>query len=400
MDNIQYGGYMLSVKTSGGSDGQIIDLVDEIIGSAVKQQASDIHIEPLDDCLRIRYRIDGMLQTEEELPLEKHPAIVSRIKIISGMDIAEKRIPQDGRMEIELQQGVVDLRISTLPTMRGEKVVIRILDRSCNLLSAERLGMSATNYRLFRRLYSLPHGMVLVTGPTGSGKSTTLYAALNAVNTEEKNIITIEDPIEYKLIGINQVAVNNKAGLTFASGLRAIVRQDPNIIMVGEIRDTETARIAVQAAMTGHLVFSTLHTNSAAGAVTRLIDMGIESFLLAATLRGIIAQRLVRRICPNCREQYILSAAEQSLLKTNSEQACHGSGCEQCRYTGYRGRIAVHEILVCDDEMRKAILAGADEAEIAATGYQNGSKSLAEDGINKVLEGITTVDELMKAIYL
>lgn len=399
MENIKYSGYIPSVKVSGSSDGQIIELVDNIIGNAVAQKASDIHIEPLADCLRIRYRIDGMLQTVTKLALDKHPLIVSRIKIISGMDIAEKRVPQDGRLEIELEQGVVDLRISTLPTMQGEKVVIRILDKSCNLLSVESLGMTAENYSLFKQLYSLPHGLVLVTGPTGSGKSTTLYAALNAVNTEEKNIITIEDPIEYKLDGINQVAVNNKSGLTFASGLRAIIRQDPNIIMIGEIRDAETAKIAVQAAMTGHLVFSTLHTNSAAGAVTRLIDMGIEPFLLAATLRGIIAQRLVRRICTDCKEQYILSAAEQSVLKTAINKAYRGAGCEQCRYTGYKGRIAVHEILVCDDVMRKAILTDADETKIAAAGYQNGSKSLTEDALNKVLTGITTKEELMKAIY-
>lgn len=397
MENTKFTGYTSLAKKSISGESQIIDLVDKIICDAVSQQASDIHIEPLAEYLRIRYRIDGVLQTVQKLNPNKHPVIVSRIKIISGMDIAEKRLPQDGRLE--LRQENVDLRISTLPTMQGEKVVIRILNKASDLLDQESLGFSDENYRLFQHLYSMQHGLVLVTGPTGSGKTTTLYAALNAVNTDATNIITIEDPVEYKIDGINQVAVNNKAGLSFASGLRSIVRQDPNIIMIGEIRDLETAQIAVQAALTGHLVLSTLHTGSAAGAVTRLIDMGIEPFLIAATLRGIIAQRLVRKVCSNCKKAFIPSEEEQGLLHVQTDKIYHGTGCDQCRETGYKGRIAVHEILLCNDSMRKEILHGADEEKIAAAGHISGSKSLYEDAAMKVLNGTITMEELMKVVY-
>lgn len=399
MENIKYNNHLAGVKQNMGAVSRIEDLVDFVISEAVLQKASDIHIEPLEDHLRIRFRIDGLLQTVYKLPMEKYSAVVSRIKVISGMDIAEKRIPQDGRLGIELKGQPIDLRVSTLPTVNGEKAVIRILDKASNLLDVANLGMTEVNYRLYRKLYSLPHGIILVTGPTGSGKSTTLYAALNAVNTEDKNIITIEDPVEYKLPGINQTAVNNKAGLTFSIGLRSIIRQDPNIIMIGEIRDAETAKIAVQAAMTGHLVLSTLHTNSAAGAVTRLIDMGIEPFLLASTLRGIVAQRLVRYICPKCKEKYAASPAELDFLQMGSAVLYKGTGCEHCRNTGYSGRLAVHEILLCNAVMRRMILKGAEEEQLYAASCSEGSTSLKQDGIMKALAGRTTVSEIMRAVY-
>lgn len=283
----------------------IIALVDGVLDEAVRLNASDIHVEPLDKGLRVRLRVDGLLRTARTLDSQLHGAVLSRIKIMAGLDIAERRLPQDGRMDLAWGQRKIDLRISTMPTIRGEKAVIRILDKSNQFLQLDKLNFTEENLALYQKLYGSPYGMVLVTGPTGSGKSTTLYAALNELNDGAANIITIEDPAEYKLNGVNQVAVNSKAGLTFANGLRSIVRQDPDIIMVGEIRDSETARIAVQAALTGHLVFSTLHTNNAVGAISRLVDMGIEPFLLTSALRGIVAQRLVRCICPPlCRKIY------------------------------------------------------------------------------------------------
>ena len=280
---------------------QAVKFVNELLELAVKKNASDIHIEPLEEVTRVRLRIDGLLCNVVEVLRINHSAIVSRIKIICGMDIAEKRLPQDGRVEVEVSGSKVDLRVSTLPVINGEKVVIRLLEKSQKLLQLEALNFSESNFKIYKQLINSPHGIILLTGPTGSGKSTTLYATLQELNDETKNIITIEDPVERTIEGINQIAVNNKAGLTFATGLRSIVRQDPNIIMVGEIRDGETAKIAVQAALTGHLVFSTLHTNNAIGAVTRLLDIGIEPFLLAAALRGVVAQRLVRTICPYCK---------------------------------------------------------------------------------------------------
>ena len=291
---------------------QAVKFVNELLELAVKKNASDIHIEPLEEVTRVRLRIDGLLCTAVEVLRSNHNAIISRIKIICGMDIAEKRLPQDGRVEVEVgSSSKIDLRVSTLPVINGEKVVIRLLEKSQKLLQLEALNFSESNFKIYKQLINSPHGIILLTGPTGSGKSTTLYATLQELNDETKNIITIEEPVERTIEGINQIAVNNKAGLTFATGLRSIVRQDPNIIMVGEIRDGETAKIAVQAALTGHLVFSTLHTNNAIGAVTRLLDIGIEPFLLAATLRGVVAQRLVRTICPYCE-----------------------SGCEECNQTG------------------------------------------------------------------
>lgn len=349
---------------------QAVKFVNELLELAVKKNASDIHIEPLEEVTRVRLRIDGLLCNAVEVLGSNHSAIVSRIKIICGMDIAEKRLPQDGRVEVEVGASKVDLRVSTLPVINGEKVVIRLLEKSQKLLELEALNFSESNLKIYKQLISSPHGIILLTGPTGSGKSTTLYATLQELNDETKNIITIEDPVERTIAGINQIAVNNKAGLNFATGLRSIVRQDPNIIMVGEIRDGETAKIAVQAALTGHLVFSTLHTNNAIGAVTRLLDIGIEPFLLAAALRGVVAQRLVRTICPYCE-----------------------NGCEHCNYTGYKGRIAVQEVLQITPKLHKLITQRAEECVLFEAARENGFTTLQEDCFAKVQAGQTTLEE-------
>ena len=349
---------------------QAVKFVNDLLELAVKKNASDIHIEPLEEVTRVRLRIDGLLCTAVEALRSNHSAIVSRIKIICGMDIAEKRLPQDGRVEVEVGGSKIDLRVSTLPVINGEKVVIRLLEKSQKLLELEALNFSESNLKIYKQLISSPHGIILLTGPTGSGKSTTLYATLQELNDETKNIITIEDPVERTIAGINQIAVNNKAGLNFATGLRSIVRQDPNIIMVGEIRDGETAKIAVQAALTGHLVFSTLHTNNAIGAVTRLLDIGIEPFLLAAALRGVVAQRLVRTICPYCE-----------------------SGCEHCNHTGYKGRMAVQEVLQITPKLQKLITQGAEESVLFEAARENGFTTLREDCLAKVQAGQTTLEE-------
>lgn len=381
---------------------QIIKFVNNLLALALEQNASDIHIEPLEKVTRVRLRIDGFLYTALEVASSNHSAIVSRIKIISGLDIAEKRLPQDGRVEAEVSGRKVDLRISTLPVIYGERVVIRILDKNQELLALEGLHFSEGSLAAYERIINAPHGMILLTGPTGSGKSTTLYATLAKLNEETKNIITIEDPVERTLEGVQQIAVNNKAGLTFATGLRSIVRQDPNIIMVGEIRDGETARIGVQAALTGHLVFSTLHTNNAVGAVTRLLDIGMESFLVGATLRGVVAQRLVRRICPHCRKQYPASEAELGILKRNAgeELALYkGSGCEQCNSTGYKGRMAVQEVLSITPELQKLIAKGAEEGTLLEQALKDGFTDITDDCVAKVIAGETTVEELLRVAY-
>ena len=349
---------------------QAVKFVNELLELAVKKNASDIHIEPLEEVTRVRLRIDGLLCNAVEVLRSNHSAIVSRIKIICGMDIAEKRLPQDGRVEVEVSGSKVDLRVSTLPVINGEKVVIRLLEKSQKLLELEALNFSESNLKIYKQLIRSPHGIILLTGPTGSGKSTTLYATLQELNDETKNIITIEDPVERTIAGINQIAVNNKAGLNFATGLRSIVRQDPNIIMVGEIRDGETAKIAAQAALTGHLVFSTLHTNNAIGAVTRLLDIGIEPFLLAAALRGVVAQRLVRTVCPHCE-----------------------SGCEHCSHTGYKGRMAVQEVLQITPKLQKLITQGAEENVLLEAARENSFTTLQEDCLAKVQAGQTTLEE-------
>ena len=356
------------------SEGQSVDFVEDLLKMAVSRRASDIHIEPMQDKTRIRLRVDGMLQVLCDLPKSHQDGVVSRIKVLGEMDITEKRLPQDGHLEKAIENWLIDLRISTMPTVHGEKVVVRILDKTTTFSSLDKLTFTDENLTAYRNLFRSPHGIVLVTGPTGSGKSTTLYATLNELNKPEINIITIEDPVEYQLEGVNQIALNTKAGLTFANGLRAIVRQDPDIIMVGEIRDEETARIAVQAALTGHLVLSTLHTNSAVGAITRLLDMGIEPYLLASCLRGVVAQRLVRRVCPKC-------------------GAC---GCEDCFGTGYNGRLAVQEVMTVNEEIRHLITNRAGENDILAAAERNGFVSLYDDGVKKVLAGATTLTELLR----
>ncbi|MBQ9763374.1 MAG: type II/IV secretion system protein [Phascolarctobacterium sp.] len=386
---------------------QVINFINHLLEQALLQNASDIHIEPVEELTRVRLRIDGLLQKFVEVPRSNHNAIVSRIKIISGLDIAEKRLPQDGRIEADVNGRKVDLRISTLPVIDGEKVVIRILDKGKQLKNLAGLSFSSVNFVRYKELISYPHGMVLITGPTGSGKSTTLYATLEYLNDESQNIITIEDPVEFKIKGVNQISVNNKAGLTFAKGLRSIVRQDPNIIMVGEIRDGETARIAVQAALTGHLVFSTIHTNTAIGAITRLIDLGIEPFLVAAALRGVVAQRLVRTICVNCKEQYaptnteISSAGLSALASSDLDKfsLCKGAGCENCNHSGYKGRVAVQEVLAINDNMKSLIISGASERALLDEARTNNFTTLIEDCAQKVLQGVTSVEELLRVAY-
>ena len=387
--------------STNGNDMQAADIVENIFSKAIKLHASDIHIEPLDIKTRVRLRIDGLLRSIEDIPAARHNSVISRIKVLCGMDIAEKRVPQDGRLEITREGRCIDLRISTLPTIRGEKIVIRVLDKERTLFSLNQLAFSVENLKLYQSMYQTARGIVLITGPTGSGKSTTLYATLNELNTQEQNIITIEDPVEYKIAGINQVAVNPKTGLTFAKGLRAIVRQDPNIIMVGEIRDVETAQIAIQSALTGHLVLSTLHTNSAAGAVTRLLDMGIEPFLLVSALRGVVAQRLVRKICPHCCKQYEAEDWEKNFLHVPAERELllqRGEGCEKCGFIGYKGRMAVQEVLPITEQITGLILHHDSEAMIQEAARQHGFISLKQDGIDKVMAGYTTVAELIRSV--
>lgn len=364
-----------------------------LVEQAVAVGASDLHLEPMRDAVRVRIRVDGLLRELVRLPLAAHSTLVTQLKVAANMDIAEKRVPQDGRIALELDGRSVDLRLSTLPTTLGEKIAIRLLAQQ-ELLQLEELGFTQENLACYRRLFTQPNGLILLTGPTGSGKTSTLYATLAALDAATRNIITLEDPVEYSLPGINQVAVNRRSGMTFAKGLRAIVRQDPDVIMLGEIRDEETAGIAVQAALTGHLVLSTLHTNSAAGAVYRLLDMGIAPYLLAAALRGVVAQRLVRRLCPDCRRQRTATAAERSFLgvATVWEQ----QGCEQCHAAGYRGRVAVQEVLPLTARLQQLVLRRAPVEELEQAARAEGVRSLAEDAAAKALDGLTTVQELWR----
>ncbi len=377
----------------------IIRLVNYIIYNAVKEGASDIHIEPTERQLRIRYRVDGALYKALEPPVHLAPAVSSRIKIMANLDISERRLPQDGRIHVLMEGRPIDLRISTMPMPFGEKVVIRVLDNHAVSLKMEDLGFSAGIHEQFEEQLRQPTGIALVTGPTGSGKSTTLYAALSAVSTMEKNICTVEDPIEFQLSMINQFQVNDKIGLSFATILRSLLRQDPDIVMVGEIRDEETARIAVQAALTGHLVFSTLHTNDACSTVTRLIDMGIEGYLLAASLNMVLSQRLCRRICTRCRKAYEPPKAMRVALERMGieiSEFFRGTGCKRCRNTGFAGRIALHEMLVFDDELRELVAGTSTRAAIRDCAKRNGMLPLRYDGLLKVKEGLTTVDEVFR----
>lgn len=380
----------------------IIRLVNSLIIKALNEEASDIHIEPFERNIRIRYRVDGMLREVMNLPHKMKQAITSRVKIMANMDIAERRLPQDGRIPLKLPGRDLDLRVSTMPTVFGEKVVMRILDKEgVKNLTLEKLGFSPANLQVFQDFLRGSYGMVLVTGPTGSGKTTTLYTALTAINSVERNIITVEDPIEYMLEEINQTQVNVKAGVTFATYLRSVLRQDPDVLMVGEIRDLETAEIAVRAATTGHLVLSTLHTNDAPGALTRLIDMGIEPFMVASSVLGVLAQRLVRRICPQCRAPYTPQDAELAFsgLNNSAVQLYTGQGCEHCNQTGYRGRIAIHEVLRGTPDLQRLTLNRASTEEIRQAALREGMISLKMDGIQKALQGITTIREIMRVAF-
>ncbi|PIP68663.1 MAG: type II secretion system protein GspE [Candidatus Omnitrophica bacterium CG_4_9_14_0_2_um_filter_42_8] len=376
----------------------VIKLVNMIIMQAVKDKASDIHIEPEETRLAVRFRIDGILHEMFSPPKHLEPALMSRIKVLSKMDIAEKRKPQDGRFNMKAMDRDIDLRVSSFPTIYGENIVIRILDRGSILMGLDKVGFTGETQKEFEKFIKYPHGIILVTGPTGSGKTTTLYSALSTIDSEEKNVITIEDPVEYHLGRIRQSQVNPKAGLTFAAGLRSILRQDPDIIMVGEIRDKETAEISVQAALTGHLVFSTLHTNDAAGALSRLIDMGIEPFLISSSMLGILAQRLVRKICDKCKEEYIPSEDILKGLGVGQKKGFFkGKGCSVCKNTGYSGRIGIFELLIVNDKIRKLIVDKASSDVIKKTAIETGMKTLRDDGLDKVLKGITTPEEVIKA---
>ncbi len=383
------------------SEAPVIQLVNLLITRAVEARASDIHIEPFEDTLRIRYRVDGVLLDYESPPKRLQRAVISRVKIMAKMNIAERRLPQDGRIRLQILGKDLDLRVSTIPTLYGESVVMRILDRSSLLLSLGELGFPDDVRLQFQRLIRKPHGMILVTGPTGSGKTTTLYTALSEINSVDKKIITIEDPVEYQLRGVNQIHVKPKIGLTFASGLRSIVRQDPDIIMVGEIRDAETADIAIHSALTGHLVFSTLHTNDAPGAITRLLDMGIENYLVSSVLVAVLAQRLVRVMCPECREPYQLDVAAVRKMGIKTEvdgslQVFRGKGCAACNFTGYHGRNGIYEFLPISEEIQRLILEKADANVIRQKALALGMKTLWEDGWRKVEQGVTTLEDLLR----
>jgi len=381
----------------------IIQLVNLLIVQGVKDRASDIHIEPNESGLLIRFRIDGMLHDNRILPNRIKAAIISRVKILAKMDIAERRLPQDGRFQVKFGIREVDLRVSTIPTVFGEKVVLRILDKSKGLIKLKSLGFLAEQLDQFKSIILKSYGIILLTGPTGSGKTTTLYAALNKVNSNEKNIITVEDPVEYKLNRVNQIQILPKIDLTFANALRSILRQDPDVIMIGEIRDTETAQIAVHAALTGHLVFSTLHTNDAASALTRLIDMGIEPFLISSSVIGVIAQRLVRVICEKCKEEYVPSEdilyglkIKDRLNNDSKIKLYRGKGCSFCKNTGYYGRTSIYELIVLDEEIKSLIVTKASSNVINELALKNGMKTLKDSGMEKALQGITTIEEVLR----
>jgi general secretion pathway protein E len=381
-------------------DAPIIRLVNSLLSQAIRERASDIHVEPFEKEVVARFRIDGILYNILTIQKRYQASIASRVKIMAGLNIAEKRLPQDGGMRIKIGGRDVDVRVSIVPTAFGERIVLRLLYRESTLLSLDKIGFSGENLRRFEEFITKPHGIILVTGPTGSGKTTTLYGALSKINSPDKNIITIEDPVEYQLKGIGQIQVNPKIHLTFAAGLRSVLRQDPDVILVGEIRDSETAEIAIQAALTGHLVFSTLHTNDAAGAVTRLLDMKIEPFLISSSVMAILAQRLVRVLCTQCREPYPLSPLELNELElagsAGNPTAYRAKGCPTCFQTGYLGRTAIYELLDIDDEVRQLIMKNTDASSLKAVAVKKGMRTLRQDGADKVLKGITSVDEVVR----
>jgi len=383
-------------------DAPIIKLVNSLLQHAVKERASDIHLEPSEREIRVRFRIDDVLyEPIKPLPRALHASIVSRIKIMGGLNIAEKRLPQDGSIRLKIAGRDYDVRLSSLPIVHGERVVMRLLPRSQEMLNLERIGFGEEQLRVMNRLIGRPNGIILVTGPTGSGKTTTLYGALSRINATDKNIITIEDPVEIQLKGVGQIEVNPKVGLTFANGLRSILRQDPNVILIGEIRDVETAEIAIQASLTGHLVFSTLHTNDAPSAITRLVDMGVEPFLVGSSLVAVLAQRLVRVLCKECREPYSASREELAEIGVNGPerpiQLFHAKGCAACNYTGYRGRLGIFELMLIDDDIRALVSRNVDSKTIKHKAIEKGMHPLRADGARKVLKGITSVAEVLRA---
>lgn len=378
-------------------DAPVIRLINALLMEALRENASDLHFETFEKKLVVRFRVDGLLQEAVTLQPSLAPLLISRIKVMARLDIAEKRLPQDGRISLRIGGREVDVRVSTMPAGNAERVVLRLLDKQAGKLDLGQLGLPATAQKTIRDLIHTPHGILLVTGPTGSGKTTSLYAMLSELNDQTRNILTVEDPVEYQLEGIGQTQVNTKVDLTFARGLRAILRQDPDVVMVGEIRDAETAHIAVQASLTGHLVLSTLHTNSAAGAITRLTDMGVEPFLLSSSLLGVIAQRLVRKLCPHCRTPYAADAAECAYLKCDQAALYRPAGCTACRNTGYRGRVGIYEILPVDETLRRMIHNREGEQAIEHYARQlPSSLAIGEDGRQKILQGVTTLQEVMR----
>lgn len=382
-------------------DAPIVRLVNQLIEEAVDKRASDIHFDAQRTGVAVRFRIDGILMNQMRLPKHMQPVLTARIKIMANLNITERRLPQDGRFQLQVRGRTVDVRVATLPTIFGEKIVLRLFDMKNAITRIEKLGFSERNEKTFMRMVNSAHGIVLVTGPTGSGKTSTLYAALHHLNTERQNIITIEDPVEYQLDGINQVQVNPAIGLTFAAGLRSILREDPNIIMIGEIRDMETAEIAIRAALTGHLVLSTLHTNDAASAVIRLLDMGLESYLVASSLRGVVAQRLVRRICPDCRVAYSPHTDEKAVLEKHgisSDKLWRGNGCTLCNRTGYRGRLAIQEVLPFNEELRTLVTQHHPIDSYRNWAKQQGYKTMLEDGLDKAVQGLTTIEEVFQVV--
>ncbi|KMY54912.1 type II secretion system protein E [Bacillus sp. FJAT-27231] len=384
-------------------DSPIVRLVNQLLSNAVSEKASDIHIDPQETKVIVRFRVDGMLQIERQLPKHLQSMLIARIKIMASLDITEHRVPQDGRIKTNVDFRPIDLRVSTLPTIYGEKVVMRILDLSSSLNDLNQLGFNSVNLQRFKKMIESPNGIVLITGPTGSGKSSTLYAALNKLNQEEVNIITVEDPVEYQLEGVNQIQVNPNVGLTFAAGLRSILRQDPNIIMVGEIRDKETAEVAIRASLTGHLVLSTLHTNDSLTSITRLIDMGVEPFLVASSVSGIVAQRLIRKVCRDCAEEKEVSLREKEIFAQRGlriEKVTRGRGCSSCNMTGYKGRLAIHEVLTMTEEIRKVILNNEPFSKMREIARKQKTIFLIDDGLLKVKQGITTTEEVLRAALM
>ncbi len=381
----------------------IVRLVNSVLETAVRMSASDIHIEHEGDFMRIRFRVDGILSEYMKMSSKPYKAIISRVKIMAGLNISEKRLPQDGRIFLNVDNKQIDYRVSTMPTSKDEKVVMRVLDKSTFMVNKEKLGLSEKNVKIYDELLSNPYGLILVVGPTGSGKTTTLYSMLNQLNSVEKNILTIEDPVEYELEGINQSQINYKAGLDFTSALRAFLRQDPDIIMVGEIRDLDTAEIGIRAALTGHLVLSTLHSNTAVGAISRLLDMDVDSFLITSSLMGVLSQRLVRKICPNCKSSYIAEMGEKKALNYPLDKELvlyKGQGCEKCNNTGYKGRVGVYEILKISKPIRDLINKGATEEEILIKAKELGMETIREDATRKVILGETTVEEMLRVTFI